>query len=118
MPAALGGRAIYFEIHKLIHSIWKKEELQEEWKESIIVSIYKKGEKTDCCNYRGIPNLTTKYKILYKILLSRLTQYGKEITGGSCVDFDATDQLLIIYSTLIKYLIRNWNTMKQCISCL
>jgi len=74
-----GGRTIHFEIHKFFHSIWKKEELPEEWKESIIVSIYKKGDKTDCSNYRGISNLPTKYKILYNILLSRLTQYGKEI---------------------------------------
>jgi hypothetical protein len=27
-------------------SIWKKEELPEEWKESIVVPIYKKGDKT------------------------------------------------------------------------
>jgi len=33
------------EIHKLITSIWKKEELSEEWKESIIVPIHKKGIK-------------------------------------------------------------------------
>jgi len=49
-----GGRAICFEIHKLITSIWKKEKLPEEWKESIIVPIHKKGDKTDCNNYRGI----------------------------------------------------------------
>jgi hypothetical protein len=58
--------------------MWKKKELPEEWKESIIVSIYKKGDKTDCSNYRDISNLATKYEILY-IFLSRLTQYGKEI---------------------------------------
>ena len=46
-----GGRAIRSEIHKLINSIWNKEELSEEWKESIIVPIYKKGDKTDCSNY-------------------------------------------------------------------
>jgi hypothetical protein len=27
--------------------------LPEEWKESIIVSFYKKGDKTDCSNYRA-----------------------------------------------------------------
>ena len=41
-------RTICSEIHKLIISIWNKEELPEEWKESIIVPIFKKGDKTDC----------------------------------------------------------------------
>jgi hypothetical protein len=33
-------------IHKLITSIWNKEELQDQWKESIIVPIHKKADKT------------------------------------------------------------------------
>jgi len=41
-----GGKTIRCEIHKLIISIWNKEELPKEWKESIIVPIYKKGNKT------------------------------------------------------------------------
>ena len=35
------------EIHKLINSIWNKEKLPEEWRESITVPIYTKGNKTD-----------------------------------------------------------------------
>ena len=57
IPAELikeGGRTNSCAIHKLIISIWNKEELPEEWKESIIVPIHKKGDKTDCNNYRGI----------------------------------------------------------------
>jgi hypothetical protein len=42
------------EIHKLICSIWNKEELPQQWKESIIVPIHKKGDKTECNNYQGI----------------------------------------------------------------
>jgi len=76
-----GGRTIYLEIHKLITSIWKKEKLPEEWKESIIVPIHKKRDKTDCNNYRGIPILPTTYKILSNILLSKLIPYAKEIIG-------------------------------------
>jgi len=40
-----GGRTIRCAIRKLIISVWNKEELPEEWKESIIVPIYKKGKK-------------------------------------------------------------------------
>ena len=57
IPAKLvkaGGRTIRYEIHKLIISIWNKEEFTEEWRESIFVPIYKKGDKTDCNNYGGI----------------------------------------------------------------
>ena len=53
IPAELikaGVRTIRFAIHKLIISIWNKEELPEEWKGSIIVPIHKKGDKTDCNN--------------------------------------------------------------------
>src|SRR5215469_4596056 len=81
IPAELikaGGRTIRCAIHKLIISIWNKEELPEEWKESIIVRIYKKRDKTDCNNYRGISLLPTTYKILSNILLSRLIPYAEE----------------------------------------
>ena len=49
--------------------------------EGIIIPIHKKGDKTDCSNYRGISLLPTSYKILSNILLSRLIPYGKEIIG-------------------------------------
>jgi len=75
-----GGRTIRCAIHKLIISIWNKEELPEEWKESIIIPIHKKGDKTDCNNYRGISLLPTMYKILSNILLSRLIPYAEEVT--------------------------------------
>jgi hypothetical protein len=48
------GETLWSEIHKCIHSIWSKEELPDQWKESIIVPIYKKINKTDCSNYQGI----------------------------------------------------------------
>jgi len=79
IPAELikaGDRTICSEIHKLINSIWNKEELPEEWKESIIVSNYKKGDKTGCSNYKGISLLSSTFKILSNILLSRLTPYA------------------------------------------
>jgi hypothetical protein len=34
-----GGETLWCEVYKLINSIWSKEELPEQWKESIIVPI-------------------------------------------------------------------------------
>jgi len=62
-----GGRTICSEIHKLINSIWNKEELPEEWKESITVPIYKKGDNRDCSYYTGMSFVLTTYKILSNI---------------------------------------------------
>jgi len=61
--------------------------LPEEWKESVIVPTYKKGDKTDCSNYTGISLLSTTYRILSNILLSRLTPYADEITGDHLCGF-------------------------------
>jgi hypothetical protein len=61
-------------IHKHINSIWNKEQLPDQWKESIIVPIHKKGDKLTN-NYRGISLLSTSYKILSNIPLSRLSPY-------------------------------------------
>ena len=66
IPAELikaGCRTNRCEVHKLIISIWNKEKLPEEWKESIILPTYKKGDKTYCSNYRSISlcRLRTKF---------------------------------------------------------
>ena len=36
---------MHSEIHNLINLIWNKKQMPEEWRESIIVPIYKKGNK-------------------------------------------------------------------------
>jgi hypothetical protein len=71
-----GVKILLFAIQKLNNPVWNKEELPDQWKESsIIIPVHKKGDKTDCNNYRGISLLSTSYKILSNILLSRLGLY-------------------------------------------
>jgi hypothetical protein len=98
------GEMLLSAIHKLINSIWKKEKLPVRWKESIIVPIHKKGDKTDCNNYRGIALLSTSYKILSNILLSRLSPYVDEIIGVHQCGFrrnrSTTDQIFRIRQIL------------------
>jgi hypothetical protein len=109
IPAELiqaGGEMLLSAIHKLINSIWNKEELPHQWKESIIVPIYKKGDKTDCNNYRGISLLSTTYKISWNILLSRLSPYIDEINEDHQCGFrrnrSTTDQIFCIRQILEK----------------
>jgi hypothetical protein len=70
-----GGEILLSVIHKLINSVWNKEELHDRWQESIILSTHRKGDKADCNNYRGISLLSTSYKMLSNILLSTLNPY-------------------------------------------
>jgi hypothetical protein len=82
-----GGGILVYVIHKLINSICNKEELPDHWKESIIVPVHKKSDKTDCNNYRGILLLLTSYKTLLNTLLSRLsgpkeTDSDPNVTGS------------------------------------
>ena len=67
-----------------------------------------------CANDTSVTVTNPSTKIVSIILLSRLIPYAEEILG----DFNATYQLLIVYSVFIKYLRKNGNTMKQCISYL
>ncbi|KAJ4446515.1 hypothetical protein ANN_13211 [Periplaneta americana] len=109
IPAELiqeGGSALYSEIYKLVLAIWEKEIVPEQWKESIIVPIFKKGDKTNCGNFRGISLLLTSYKILSNILLRRLTPYVDEIIGDQQCGFrrnrSTIDQIFCIRQIMEK----------------
>jgi hypothetical protein len=67
-------------IKSLINSIWKKEELPDQWKESFIIPAYKKDDKNDCSDYRGISLLLSSYKKQSNVL-SWLSPYIDEIIG-------------------------------------
>ena len=121
IPAELikaGGRTICLEIHKLTASIWKKEKLPEEWKKSIIVPIQKKGDKTECSNYRGISLLPTTYKILSNILLSRLIPYAKEIIGDHQCGFRRNRSTIDHIFCIRQIIEKKWEYNEKFISSL
>ena len=101
-----GGNALCMEMHELIKRIWNAEELPEEWKTSIICPLYKKGDKLECGNYRGISLLNIAYKIFANILFKRLHPYMEstvgEYQGGFRVGRSTTDQLFSIRQILEK----------------
>jgi hypothetical protein len=89
-------------IHKLINSVWNKEELPDQWKESISIPVHKKYDKTGCNNYHGISLLSTSYNMFLNIFLSRLSSYIDEIIGDHQLGFHFISFLFIpLINTLI-----------------
>jgi hypothetical protein len=64
------NETLHSEIHKLTNSIWNKEELHSQWKEPITVPVYKRADKTDCCNYQV--DITWRRVQFMKLLIMEL----------------------------------------------
>ena len=69
------GNKLLNRIYELVRQIWEEEKIPEEWKETIIVPIYKKGDRDRCENYRGIALGNAAYNILVNIILGKIKSY-------------------------------------------
>jgi len=95
---------------KLINNIWKKGGIPEDWNKGIINPIYKRGEKSEINNYRGITLMDTAYKIYVSILNEKLmgevdnklqeTQFGFRAGRG------AIDEIYVLNYAINKELSR------------
>jgi len=77
-------------IYELMREIWEEERMPKEWKETIIVPIYKKEIETGE-NYRGIAFGNEAYKILANIILEKIRPYIEKITGAIRMDSKTED---------------------------
>ena len=76
------GNKLLNRMYELVRQIWEEERLPEEWKETIIVPIHKRGDRERCENYRGIALGNAAYKILSNIVLGKIKPYIDKVTGG------------------------------------
>lgn len=72
------GKAVRVGLAELLKDIWKNNKAPREWKTSIVVPLFKKGDQDVPGNYRGISLLCTAYKVYAEILRRCLEQ---EIEG-------------------------------------
>jgi dihydroorotase len=83
-----GGETLYSEIQKIICCIWNEEELPQQWKETIIVPIYKKGDNMTVIITEESPSyhLPTKFylTVILPVVLYGCTTWS--LTEGKNID--------------------------------
>lgn len=68
-------------LHEILNQCWENKEVPDEWNKIIICPIYKKGDKMDCGNYRGIALGSHVAKIYERILERRLREVIEPMLG-------------------------------------
>jgi len=106
--------------YPLLQKIWKEEKIPEEWK-GLIIKMLKKGDLSNCNNWRAITLLSIPSKILTRVILNRIQytveQHLRKEQGGflkhrSCIDLINTLRIIleqsvewqaILYITFIDF---------------
>lgn len=95
-------------LHPILAHIWHSNTIPSEWKEGLIINLPKKGDLSDCKNWRGITLLNSIYKILAGLILNRiadslepklLKEQAGFRPGRSCVDHINALRLIVEQST-------------------
>ena len=82
-------------LQEILQKIWETEEIPNDWKTGIIIKLPKKGDLSNCNNWRGITLLSITSKIFGRIILRRITGAIDSILrqeqtgfrkGRSCMD--------------------------------
>ena len=65
--------------HDILLDIWEKEAMPDDFRDALIVALYKnKGNRADCGNYRGISLLSIAGKIFARVILNRLITVSEQ----------------------------------------
>ena len=66
---------ILLEFHRLTTLIWREGKVPQQWKDVDVTVLHKKGDKTECGNYRGMSLVSHEGKVLLKVVARRPSAY-------------------------------------------
>ncbi len=82
-------------LHRVVAKLWEEEMIPEDWSMSIVLPLFKKGDRRACNNYRGISFIDVAAKVFVSLLHRkfqgardtriRLSQSGF-CPGRGCID--------------------------------
>ena len=97
----LGGPKLKSHLLSLYNTCWQRQTLPQDFKDALIVMIYKKkGDRRDCDNHHGIFSLSIAGKVLAKIMLNRMKTISEQLLPESQCGFVLAGQLLTWYLLL------------------
>ena len=99
-------------LHKMFCKVWDEENVPDDWTRGLISKIPKKGDLTECNNWRGITQSAVIAKIMGRILINRIRdgtdrKLRKEQTGFR--KGKGTTEHIFILKNIIEQSIE-WNT--------
>ncbi|MEW8548380.1 MAG: reverse transcriptase family protein, partial [Candidatus Thiodiazotropha sp.] len=106
-------------VHKLFNRIFEIGYFPDKWSDGFIIPIFKKGDKDEPANYRGITLLSTLGKLFTRILNNRLNVWAEkyriyiEAQAGFRKNMGTVDNIFILNS-LITHLL-NQNKQLYCV---
>ena len=68
-------RTLLLELHRLTALIWREGKVPQQWKDAVITVLHKKGDTTECGNYRGISLVSHAGKVPLQVIARRLDGY-------------------------------------------
>ena len=88
--------------HSLFQHIWKHQAIPADWTKGIVIKLPKKGDLSDCNNWRGITLLSVPSKVFLRVILNRIdkaidaklrNEQAGFISNGGCIDHIFTIRL-------------------------
>src|ERR1700733_229235 len=106
-----GGDCSTEMLHTLYYQIYRSKECPKDWGKAIIVPIHKKGDKTECNNYRAISLLSIPGKVYTKVIQQRLRRYVEQAMSEEQAGFrkgrSTINQIFVIRQISEKYIEKN-----------
>ena len=98
-----GGSVFANSLLVLLDSAWDLERVPQEWVDSILVPVPKKGDLSLCDNWRGIALLDVVGKVVARVIQSRLQSLAETVLPesqcGFCSQRGCSDMIFSVKQT-------------------
>ena len=88
MVRGCGGEIVDY-IMDMFHTVWMEQTVPQEWRDALLVPLPKKGDLTQCDNWRGVSLLNVVAKVFSKVIQVRLQRVAEEMLPDSQCGFRA-----------------------------